>query len=168
LNKQAMAAKDLHSYSILGDPSKAKTNYEKFQAACKHRNLHAPGANISAHLDVNVSEGQRHAIFKVDARAFSLGAILKSALDVNVGKGLAARKLNMLGEIDGVACITNSPARLRRLKQAVMLATSIEQIKLGKQKNKAEKKKKKGEQSEGKEGSAGEGTSHCSLARSAP
>jgi hypothetical protein len=143
VNKQAMAVKDLHSYSILGDPAKAKTNDEKFQAACKHRNLHAPGASISPHLDVNVSDDQRRAIFKVDARAFSLGAILKSALDVNVGKGLAARKLNMLGEIDGVACITNSPDRLRRLKQAVMLATSIEQIKLGKQKNKAEKKKKK-------------------------
>lgn len=103
------------------------------------------GVNIAAHLDVAVShvQDQQKEILTVDARSFALGEILKSALDVNVGKGLAARKLNMLGEIEGVACITNSPARMRRLHQAVMLATSIEAIKMGKKRSREEKKQKK-------------------------
>jgi hypothetical protein len=113
-NKRALAATGLGSYKILGD---GKTVEEKWQTACLHRRRFADHAQASPYLDLAISPVQQKHILEVDARTFGIGQVLKSACDVNVGKGLAVRKLNMLGEIEGVACITNNPARLRTLNR---------------------------------------------------
>ena len=58
---------------------------------------------------------------------------MNCALDHNLGKNLAARKMNMLGEVDGLACIVNDPKRLRKVKQASMLSSTIASIKVDRQ-----------------------------------
>lgn len=113
-----------------------------FSEVCLQRSRNA-GNTPSKSLLLCASPDQERAIFAANARDVSIGAFLDSALDVNLGKGLASRKLNLLGEIDGVAGIVNSEEGLRRRRQAAQLARSLEAIKLSKQQLKNRQKKDK-------------------------
>lgn len=66
---------------------------------------------------VEVTSQQQQKYFNPIANDTKIGAILQGPLQVVVGKGLSSRKLNSLGEIDGVACIANSEERVMRLHQ---------------------------------------------------
>ena len=107
----------------------------------RSRNSDGTGGNTpSSHLELAVSLDQERMIFKPNARDLSIGSFLSGALDVNLGKGLASRKLNLLGSIDGVAEIVNSEEGCLRRRQAAILSTSIETIKQLKRSYKNRKK----------------------------
>jgi hypothetical protein len=125
-----------HTDDKTGEPTVAQL--EKFASMCLHCNRFGSGIP-SAFLDLEISPDQERNVLQLSARDMSIGAMLNSALDFNIGKGLAARKLNQLGEIDGVGCITNSPERLRRLRQAANLARGLEETKLSRAKERKRK-----------------------------
>ena len=133
INKEAMAALGNHSYSILGGAH--LTQEEQFAHACQHRQRFESAKHKthivkpSVYLDLEISKDQQN-LMDVDAKDFGIGAMLAGGLDQNLGKGLAARKLNFLGEFEGLACIANDPKRVNRLKQLVALTSSIEMLKL--------------------------------------
>ena len=110
--------------------------------ACQYRSRFA-GNTPSSHLLLCHSSDQERTVFNLNARDLSIGSFLDCALDVNVGKGLASRKLNMLGLIDGVAEIVNSEDGLRRRRQAAQFAESLESMKLSKREHKLHQKQKK-------------------------
>lgn len=117
------------SYNLLGAPELSNT--EKFKAACLHRSrFHRDDPGPSGYLDLCASPDQERLIFNVTAREYTIGAMLDGAIDINVGKGLSQRKLNLLGENEGMACVSNTPDRLRRLRQSSTLSASIEALKL--------------------------------------
>jgi hypothetical protein len=136
-NRKSMESVGNGSYSRLG-PAES-SNKEKFEHAIRHRNrmLGQSDNNTthclpSAHLDLCITTDNKK-IMELTARDLSIGAMMTGAIKVNMGKGLAARKLNLLGEIDGVACIVNCPDRLRRLKQAGLLSTSFDALNLARE-----------------------------------
>ena len=139
INKRRVANAGLDSYKFSDSALAPK---ERFKQMCLHRSRFA-GNNLSDHLDICTSPDQERIILKANARDLSIGSFLDSALDANVGKGLASRKLNLLGEIDGMACIVNSPERLRRLRQARHLQSALGGIKQTKATERKRKKAKK-------------------------
>lgn len=141
-NKDNMAKLGLESYDLLGGLTEDSSFEEKtatFKKMCKHRSRFE-GNLPSAYLMLRVEPDQERRIFQANARDLSIGSFLDAALDVNLGKGLASRKLNMLGEIEGVASIVNSPDGIRRRFQARQLAETVEAIKLSKQQHSNNKK----------------------------
>ena len=109
-NKERVANAGLGSYKLFGESRCPK---ERFKHACLHRSRFA-GNKLSTHLDLHITPCQERIIMEANSLDFSIGSFLSSGLDVNIGKRLSSRQLNLLGEIDGVACIANSPERLRR------------------------------------------------------
>jgi hypothetical protein len=143
-----MAVIGHHNYNFRGPPG--LTGEALFKAMCKHRSR-LKGNSVSSHADLAISPDQERHILTVTARDLSIGAMLDAALDINIGKGLATRKLNLLGEVEGVACIANDPERLRRLRQARNIGEAVASIKLSRLKKKEEKKKDKSGRSAAKE-----------------
>jgi hypothetical protein len=144
-NAQSMIDVGHHSYNFKGAPG--LKGEALFKAMCLHRSR-LSGNTFSARCgDLAISPDQEIHILTLKSKDVGVGAMLDAALDVNIGKGLATRKLNMIGEVDGVACIANDPLRMRRLRQVVNITSSIEDIKAGraklKQAQKAEKVKGK-------------------------
>lgn len=103
------------------------------------------------HTALAISPDQERHILAVSTRDFSIGAMLDVALDVNIGKGLAARTLNLLGEVEGVACIANDPERMRRLRQARNISQTLVIMKRRRLKDREEIKKQKGGRTAAKE-----------------
>jgi hypothetical protein len=126
-----------HSYSRFGGPG--LTNREKYIKACQSRSREF-GNILSSHIDVEISPDQQREILKACPRSLTIGAMMGGALDINLGKGLAQRKFNLIGELEGMACIANSAARIKRLRQAATLETAQEALKLARKNERASKK----------------------------
>ena len=127
-NKKNMRKIGHYSYNMLGGPD--STNEEKFAAACLHRSrFHRDDPAPSEYLDLPTTFDQVRMIIKPKPREYTIGSMLDAALDINLGKGLAQRRLNMIGESEGIACVANTPARFRRLRQSAMLVSSLGDIK---------------------------------------
>ena len=136
INKKAMVANGLHSYAMLGAPG--LSTKEKWEAVLRYRARFA-GNTPSSYLALEVTTLQSQTLLKMSAKELSIGSFLSSGLDINIGKKLAARKLNMLGEIEGLSCVANGEERLKRLKQAANLGSAIEEMKIAKLNYKKEK-----------------------------
>jgi uncharacterized membrane protein YgcG len=130
-NKESMRDVGNYSYRITGKPGLPPQ--KQFEAACQFRARFAGKEAVpSSYLDLAFTPDQERVIFKISARDFSIGALLDTALDFNLGKGLAQRKINLLGELEGMACIVNTPERQRMLHQANQLGVSLAALKLSK------------------------------------
>mmetsp|Transcript_39631 Transcript_39631/g.77985 ORF Transcript_39631/g.77985 Transcript_39631/m.77985 type:complete len:306 (+) Transcript_39631:277-1194(+) len=152
-NRESMVPADLRSYDMFGGvqfnaccENKEKVcesclaqRYQAFKNACLYRSRFTGNKRDKSSL-LFVSPHQERSFFDANARDLSIGAFLDIALDVNLGKGLASRKLNLLGEIDGVAGIVNSEEGLRRRRQAAALATSLESMKVSQRREKIKRK----------------------------
>ena len=90
-----------------------------------------PGINGSAYLDLQIGVDQ-NIILNPSPEDFAIGTLLKDASSGAVGRKLASRKINILGEQVGACCVANDPERLRNLKQGLNLASAIEEAKLAK------------------------------------
>lgn len=97
---------------------------------CQHRSRFK-GNDATGFLAAGVefTSQQQQKYFTPIANDTKIGAILQGPLQVVVGKGLSSRKLNSLGEIDGVACIANSEERVMRLHQRQQLEGMVATLK---------------------------------------
>lgn len=114
---------DLASFSLIALPG--ETREDHFHRLCLARSRGGP-LQLPVGVALEVTPQQKN-LLQPTERQLSIGNLLRES-NTHYGAKLGLRRLNLLGEVDGLCRHANDDTRLEKLKQALQVSATNEEL----------------------------------------
>lgn len=114
---------DLESYSLRAIPGESPESH--FKRLCRHRARGGP-LQVPRGLQIEVTPLQMQILRPSDSD-LRIGNLLKEA-NTHYGARMGLRRMNILGEVDGLCRQANTEKRLEKIQQALQLSATAEEL----------------------------------------